>query len=92
MYGRWQNARLMLYKACWSLDRNTAETTDVALAKLAVSEAAVASSLDAVQVFGGAGYLSEWGIEQMLRDAVPTTLFSGTSEMQREMIARELRL
>ncbi|MGM1063123.1 acyl-CoA dehydrogenase family protein [Saccharothrix sp. Mg75] len=92
MYGRWQSARLMLYKACWSLDRDASETTDVALAKLAVSEAAVASSLDAIQVFGGAGYLAEQGVEQMLRDAVPTTLFSGTSEMQREMIARELQL
>lgn len=92
MHARRESARLMLYRACWSLDRDATETVDIALAKIAVSEAAIASSLDAVQIFGGAGYRSGNGIEEMLRDAVPTTLFSGTSEMQREMIARELRL
>jgi len=92
MYARWHSARLALYKACWSLDRDATETTEIALAKIAVSEAAVASSLDALQIFGGAGYRSDTGVEEMLRDAVPTTVFSGTSEMQREMIARELQL
>lgn len=92
MYARWHSARLALYRACWSLDRDATETTEIALAKIAVSEAAVASGLDALQIFGGAGYRSDTGVEEMLRDALPTTLFSGTSEMQREMIARELRL
>lgn len=64
----------------------------VALAKLAVSEAAVTSALDAVRVFGGRGYLADDGIEAMLRDSVPTVLFSGTSDMQKEIAARELGL
>jgi alkylation response protein AidB-like acyl-CoA dehydrogenase len=64
----------------------------VALAKLAVSEAAVRSALDAVRVFGGRGYLAEHGIEAALRDSVPTVLFSGTSEMQKEIAAKEMGL
>jgi L-prolyl-[peptidyl-carrier protein] dehydrogenase len=63
-----------------------------ALAKVAVSEAAVANSLDAIQVFGGAGYLTATGIEQQLRDSVPTMIFSGTNDILRELIAREAGL
>jgi clorobiocin biosynthesis protein CloN3 len=62
------------------------------MAKIAVSEAAVANSLDAVQIFGGAGYLSATGIEQQLRDCVPSTIFSGTTEIHRELIARGVGL
>jgi alkylation response protein AidB-like acyl-CoA dehydrogenase len=65
---------------------------EVALAKLAVSEAAVESSVDAVQIFGAVGYSTELGIERMLRDAIPTTIFSGTSEIQRNLIAGRLGL
>jgi clorobiocin biosynthesis protein CloN3 len=61
-----------------------------ALSKVAVSEAAVASGLDAIQIFGAAGYLTESGIEQQVRDAIPSTIFSGTTQIQREMIAREV--
>ena len=64
----------------------------VSLAKLAVSEAAVQSALDAVQIFGGQGFMSECGIEVGLRDALPATLFSGASEIHRNLVARELGL
>jgi clorobiocin biosynthesis protein CloN3 len=93
MKQRLEGARLLLYRACWLLDRGRARPAEVALAKAAVSEAAVANSLDAVQVFGGDGYLAGPGgpgIEQQLRDTVPTTIFSGTTEIQRELVAREL--
>ena len=63
-----------------------------AVAKLFVSEAAVASSLDAIQIMGSRGYLREGGVERDLRDAVGARIYSGTNEMQRVMIARLLGL
>jgi alkylation response protein AidB-like acyl-CoA dehydrogenase len=85
-------ARLLLYRACWERDRGRDAGLEVSLAKIAISEAAVQSGLDLIQVFGGYGYTVESGIERALRDAIPATLFSGTSEMQREIAARELGL
>ena len=85
-------AKLLLYRACWLRDQGQTASVEVAEAKLAVSEAAIQNSLDAIQIFGGAGYMKEVGIERMLRDAVPTTIFSGTSEIQRDLIARGLGL
>jgi alkylation response protein AidB-like acyl-CoA dehydrogenase len=89
---RLESARLLLYRACWRLSNGDASDADIALSKLAVSEAAVQSSLDAIQLFGGAGYLDETGIAAYLRDAVPATIFSGTSEIQRELVASALGL
>lgn len=92
MRQRLDGARLLLYRACWLLDQDRDHVAAAAIAKVAVSEAAVANGLDAIQVFGGAGFLAEAGIEQQLRDSVPAALFSGTTEIQRELIARELGL
>jgi alkylation response protein AidB-like acyl-CoA dehydrogenase len=89
---RLESARLLLYRACAEMDSGGRAVLPVALAKLAVSEAAVRSALDAVRVFGGRGYLAEHGIEAALRDSVPTVLFSGTSEMQKEIAAKEMGL
>lgn len=93
MKQRLESARLLLYRASWSIDQDPdAHRAAVALGKVAVSEAVVSNSLDAIQIFGGAGYLAGPGIERYLRDSVPTTLFSGTTEIQREIIAREAGL
>ncbi|MFC4116897.1 acyl-CoA dehydrogenase family protein [Nonomuraea zeae] len=95
MKQRLESARLLLYRACWLLDqeeRGREHVLAAALSKTAVSEAAVANALDAVQIFGGSGYLVETGIEQQLRDAVPGAIFSGTTEIQKEVIAREVGL
>jgi len=89
---RLEAARMLLYKACWARDRGDKATIDVALAKLAISEAAIASAVDAIQIFGGAGYIKELGIERVLRDSIPTTIFSGTSEVQRDLVAKNLGL
>ncbi|MGV9214137.1 acyl-CoA dehydrogenase family protein [Micromonospora sp. RB23] len=89
---RTESARLLLYRCCWEMDNGGGSELNVALSKLAVSEAAVAGALDAVRLFGGLGYLRDTGIETMLRDAVPSTIFSGTSDVQRLLIARELGL
>lgn len=91
MRQRLEGARLLLYRACWAVDGGDADETTVGLAKAAVSQAAVANSLDSVQIFGGAGYLSGV-IEQQLRDCVPSTIFSGTTEIQYELAALEMGL
>ena len=67
-------------------------TLEVSLAKLAISEAAVQSGLDAIQIFGGLGIKTETGRATALCDALPGTIFSGTSEIQRDLIARGLGL
>jgi alkylation response protein AidB-like acyl-CoA dehydrogenase len=89
---RTESARLLLYRSCWEMDNGRGSELSVALSKLAVSESAVESALDAVRLFGGLGYLRDVGIETMLRDTIPSTIFSGTSDVQRLIIARELGL
>jgi L-prolyl-PCP dehydrogenase len=89
---RAESARLLLYRACWEMDRGGDAVQAIALSKLAVSEGLVAGALDAIRVFGGRGYTSDDGIEAVLRDAVPTVIFSGTSDIQRNLVARGLGL
>lgn len=92
MVQRLDSARLLLYRACSLIDSGQPAEYAVAQSKLAVSEAAVANSIDAVQLSGGRGYLRGSGVEQQLRDSIPATLFSGTSEIQRELIAQGVGL
>ncbi|MEZ0095347.1 acyl-CoA dehydrogenase family protein [Streptacidiphilus sp. EB129] len=89
---RLESGRLLLYRACWEMDQGYPAVLAIALSKLAVSEGVLASATDAVRTFGGRGYLSADGIETVLRDAVPSTLFSGTSDIQRQLIAKEIGL
>ncbi|MET7763957.1 acyl-CoA dehydrogenase family protein [Streptomyces sp. NPDC005393] len=89
---RLETARLLLYRACWEMDQGRPARLPVALSKLAASEGAVASALDAVRIFGGRGFLVDAGVEAELRNAVPSVLFSGTSEIQKELVAKELGL
>ena len=89
---RLEAARLLLYRACWSLAQGQHAALDISLSKLAVSEAAVMGGLDAIHIHGSLGIRSEYGIGTMLCDALPATLFSGTSEMQYDIIASELGL
>jgi alkylation response protein AidB-like acyl-CoA dehydrogenase len=89
---RLESARLLLYRSCWKIDQGEDATLEIGLSKLATSEGAVQSALDAIQIHGGNGVIEEMGIAQMLRDAVPSTIFSGTSEIQRNIIARAIGL
>ena len=73
-------------------DSGKAADLEAAMAKLYVSECYVKSSLDLIQLFGGYGYTTEQGVERDLRDAVGSTLYSGTSEIQRNIIAKCLGL
>jgi hypothetical protein len=85
---RLDGARFLLYHAAWLLGRGVEAGAEIASAKLAVSEAFVQSSLDVIQIFGGYGYAAEYGFERDLRDAVGSRLYSGTSDIQRELIAQ----
>jgi alkylation response protein AidB-like acyl-CoA dehydrogenase len=87
---RLEAARLLLYKAAWAKDRDDKPAAASAIAKLYLGEAMVQSCLDAVQIRGGYGYTTEYEVERDLRDAVGGTLYSGTSEIQRNLIARSL--
>lgn len=84
--------RLLLYKVGAVKDSGGDAALDAAIAKLFVSEAHVRQALDALQIHGGYGYSTEYQIERELRDAIPGTIYSGTSEMQRKIIARLLGL
>jgi len=85
-------ARALVLRVGWLMDHGRDTMVEAAVAKTFVSEAAVRTHLDAVQVFGGYGYMTEYGIERGLRDAVGGTIYSGTSEIQRRIIARGLGL
>jgi alkylation response protein AidB-like acyl-CoA dehydrogenase len=85
-------ARLLLHRACWMKSQGQECGLEISLAKLAISEAAVRSGLDAIQIFGGLGIRTESGVATGLLDAIPSTIFSGTSEIQRDLVARGLGL
>lgn len=89
---RLETSRPLVYRIGALKDANLDATAASALAKLHVSESFVKSSMDAVQVFGGYGYLTEMQLERDLRDSIGSTLYSGTSEIQRNLIARSLGL
>jgi len=89
---RLETSRLLLYRA-GELHRQGKRCDEaVALSKLWISEAALQSGLDAIQLFGGTGVTAESGVDALLRDAVPARIFSGTSEIQRVLLARMLGL
>ena len=89
---RLDTCRPMVYRLGWLKDRNRKAMLEAAVAKLYVSDCLVKSALDAIQIFGGYGYMVEQQVERDLRDAVGSTLYSGTSEIQRNIIASQLGL
>jgi alkylation response protein AidB-like acyl-CoA dehydrogenase len=89
---RLDTCRPLVYRIGEMKDANRDATVEAAVAKLYVSDCYVKSCLDAVQVFGGYGYMTEMQVERDLRDAIGSTLYSGTTEIQRNIIARGLGL
>ncbi|HET6598287.1 MAG TPA: acyl-CoA dehydrogenase family protein [Anaerolineales bacterium] len=89
---RLETARLLLYKVAWLKQMGKPAVMEAALAKLYLSESFVQSSLDAIRTYGGYGYMTELEVERDLRDAVGGLLYSGTSDIQRMIIARWLGL
>ena len=83
-------ARALAYRAAWLRQRGAQVSQQAAMAKLFASEAANRIAYKAVQIFGGYGYIKEFSVERYFRDARITTLYEGTSEIQRLIIARNL--
>lgn len=92
MYTRMEAARLLIYRVAWLKQGGKPANAESAAAKTFTSEAFVQSSLDAIQIHGALGYMTDAEIERDLRDAIAGTIYSGTSEIQRLIIARSLGL
>jgi len=89
---RWETSRLLLYRFAWLKRESRAALAEAAMTKLAVSEAWVRSCEDAMRIHGGYGYLTQTGVERDLRDALGSLYYSGTAEMQRQILARWMDL
>ena len=84
------SARLLMYRAAWLRDRGRSFTKEAAQAKLYATEAATYVTHRAIQVHGGYGYVKEYPVERLYRDARVFEIYEGTSEIQRLVIAREI--
>lgn len=84
--------KLMLYKTGWLKSQGKSVMLESAIAKLFIGESFKSAALDALQIYGSYGYMSEMGIEKEVRDSLAATIYSGTSEIQRNIIARSLGL
>ena len=89
---RLETARLLLYRLGWRKSQGEKVLLESAMTKLYLSECFVQSSLDALQIHGGYGYMTEYELEREVRDAIGSRIYSGTSEIQRNIIARCLGL
>jgi alkylation response protein AidB-like acyl-CoA dehydrogenase len=85
-------ARALVLRVGWLMDHGQQGMSEAAVAKAFVSEASVRVHLDAIQIHGGYGYMTEFEVERDLRDALGGTIYSGTTEIQRRIIARSLGL
>jgi alkylation response protein AidB-like acyl-CoA dehydrogenase len=89
---RLEAARNLVYRVAWTKQQGKSAVMEAAVAKLFVSENFVQSCLDAIQIHGGYGYMTDFGVERDLRDSISGTIYSGTSEIQRNIIAAMLGL
>jgi alkylation response protein AidB-like acyl-CoA dehydrogenase len=80
----------MVYKAAQIKDRGEDYSTSAAMAKLFASEVAMRHTTEAVQIHGGYGYVKEYHVERLMRDAKITQIYEGTSEIQRMVISRSV--
>jgi alkylation response protein AidB-like acyl-CoA dehydrogenase len=85
-----ETARLLCLKAAWQKDRHTDYTYSASMAKVYSSETAMWAAIEAVQIHGGYGFVKEYHVERLMRDAKITQIYEGTSEMQRIVISRAL--
>ncbi len=84
---RLEASRLLLYKAAWLKSQGRHPLREASIAKLYIADAYVQTALDAIQIHGGYGYMTEYQIERELRDAISGKIYSGTSEIQEMIIA-----
>lgn len=90
MATRIEAARLLCYKAAWEKDNGLDYTLSSSMAKVYASETAMWVTTEAVQIHGGYGYVKEYHVERLMRDAKITQIYEGTSEIQRIVISRSI--
>lgn len=83
-------ARLLVHKAAWEKDQHLDYTLSGSMAKVFASEVAMKTTVEAVQIHGGYGYVKEYHVERLMRDAKITQIYEGTSEVQRIVISRSV--
>jgi acyl-CoA dehydrogenase len=83
-------ARLLTYESAWLLDEGKRNTLQSSFAKSFAADMAMKVATDAVQVYGGYGYIKDYPVEKLMRDAKLIQVYEGTSQVQRLVIAREL--
>ena len=83
-------ARLLTYRAAWARDQNARCSLETSMAKLFAAEACMRAAKEGVQIHGGYGYINEYTVERLFRDAKITEIYEGTSEIQRLVIAKEI--
>ncbi len=85
-------ARQLAYRAAWMLDQGQTATLECSMANIYLSESFIQSGLDAIMIHGGRGYLTENHVERDLRDAIGAPLYGGTTDIQKNIIAKSLGL
>jgi alkylation response protein AidB-like acyl-CoA dehydrogenase len=90
MATRVEAARLLCMKAAWEKDNGMDYALSSSMAKVFASETAMWASVEAVQIHGGYGYVKEYHVERLMRDAKITQIYEGTSEVQRIVISRSI--
>ena len=90
MQMRLEAARLLTYQAAWLTDQGQRSTLQASIAKAFAADAAMWAATEAIQIFGGMGYSTEYPVEKLFRDAKVLQIYEGTSEIQRNIIAREM--
>ena len=83
-------ARMLCFKAAWLKDQNLPYAQASSMAKLFASQVAMKTTIEAVQIHGGYGFVKDYHVERLMRDAKITQIYEGTSEIQRMVIAREI--
>ena len=91
MYTRLEASRNFVYKAAWLKDQNQSYGLASSLSKLFCAESAMYITTEAVQILGGYGYVKEYHVERLMREAKVTQIYEGTSEIQKIVISRALR-
>jgi alkylation response protein AidB-like acyl-CoA dehydrogenase len=83
-------ARLLVFKSAWEKDMHLDYGLSGAMAKLFASKVAMETTIEAVQIHGGYGFVKEYHVERLMRDAKITQIYEGTSEVQKIVIARSV--
>jgi acyl-CoA dehydrogenase len=85
-----QAGRLLAWKAAWNVDCGQPNSKEAAFAKAFCADMAMKTTVDAVQIFGGYGFMKEYPVEKLMRDVKVFQIYEGTSQIQRNIMVREL--